>query len=97
MAQNFFQMLALTVFISAVSLLAKYLLNNWTDFIETLQREAMDVHLQLIKFWNQPKTIWLPHSTEYKKHLNIDNLAEFTVLELKSGVVVATNDPQHIL
>lgn len=45
----------------------------------------MDVHLQLISFWCEPK------------HRHGDTTVKYTDVELKFGVEVVEDHPQHIL
>lgn len=52
-------------FWSQPCLIANYLMNHWTHFIETFRKQWWDVHLQLIQLLRWFSSIWPPHNKYY--------------------------------
>lgn len=57
----------------------------------------MDIHLQLITFWKQSNSRWPPHMIGLSQHWNGYKSVKLENTELRFGVEVAENHPQHTL
>lgn len=75
--------------------LAKYPMNHQTDLIETFRKLLLGGY-SLINIWSQPDSNE-SHSKSILVNKNGCNSVSLTYIELRSGVVVAVTDLQHVL
>lgn len=54
-----------------VSVHQNYLMNHWTDFIETLTKYWLKLLLQLISFWSQCNSIWSPQLIDFLPNIKM--------------------------
>lgn len=78
-------------------LLAKYLMNLWTDLNETHRKSSLDQYLQKFTIWSQRNSRWLPKLMDLSQHKDGYNSVKITNIELKLGVVVAESYLSHII